>query len=420
VRDFVKGAAVLALCIAPSAAMNLWPGLSGIIWGTAAADGATVAKLTMQAASVIVMALSLVAMERARSWPKKLAALGLGLGLASLNFLNALELASHARDEVATKARGTINGTAALQRQFAILQKSRTELPQFIPATAAAVESAVLAVSAAEKSRASECEKRGPNCRDREADERAARATLAAVQERQTLTDRAAKLEGDMREIEAKLAAVGPAPRYEDPAAHRLAVILAMVGFDLGDRPAEKVAEYWPLLIAAMVEVLAMVGPYVLLGAPAEPRPRRSWRWPRIFPAPGKSEPTATSCTTKKEYVQEVAPAAAVVKTAVSQSAASAVKRCKSKPKPKTAVGAVRDWKDDHIVTRETDLKAGDALEHYREWCRAKDVEPVNQTVFGKELAALGVEKFQTPSKRTFYRGVGLRAKPALVVRNAL
>jgi hypothetical protein len=408
VRDFVKGAAVLALCIAPSAAMNLWPGLSGIIWGTAAADGATVAKLTMQAASVIVMALSLVAMERARSWPKKLAALGLGLGLASLNFLNALELASHARDEVATKARGTINGTAALQRQFAILQKSRTELPHFIPATAAAVESAVLAVSAAEKSRASECEKRGPNCRDREADERAARATLAAVQERQTLTDRAAKLEGDMREVEAKLAEVGPAPRYEDPAAHRLAVILAMVGFDLGERPAEKVAEYWPLLIAAMVEVLAMVGPYVLLGAPAEPRPRRSWRLPALR-MPRRSNPAA----------EPAAPVAAVVKTAVSQSAASAVKRCKSKPKPKTAVGAVRDWKDDHIVIRETDLKAGDALEHYREWCRAKNVEPVNQTVFGKELAALGVEKFQTPSKRTFYRCVGLRAKPSLVVRNA-
>jgi hypothetical protein len=412
VRDFVKGAAVLALCIAPSAAMNLWPGLSSIIWGTAAADGATVAKLTMQAASVIVMALSLVAMERARSWPKKLAALGLGLGLASLNFLNALELASHARDEVATKARGTINGTAALQRQFAILQKSRTELPQFIPATAAAVESAVLAVSAAEKSRASECEKRGPNCRDREADERAARATLATVQERQTLTDRAAKLEGDMREIEAKLAAVGPAPRYEDPAAHRLAVILAMVGFDLGERPAEKVAEYWPLLIAAMVEVLAMVGPYVLLGAPAEPRPRRSWRLPSLgMPRRWGRVSSDTRAP--------AAPAAAVVKTAVSQSAASAVKPKKSKPKPKTAVGAVREWKDDHIVTRETDLKAGDALEHYREWCRAKDVEPVNQTVFGKELAALGVEKFHTPSKRTFYRGVGLRAKPALVVRNA-
>lgn len=432
-RDLIGAAAVVALCIAPSAAMNLWPGLSGVIWGSAATDGASVAKLVLQGVAVLVMALCLPAMDRARSWAKKLAALGLGLGLASLNFLNALEVASHARDQVATSARGTINGTAALERQLTELRKSRTIVPHHSPATPAMVESAALAVSAAEWSRQDECKRRGNNCRDREADERRARAELVAIQERRGLTDKAAALDASISELEGKLALAGPVPKYEDPAAHRLAVVFERLGFDLGDKPAEVVAEYWPILIAVMVEVLAMVGPYILLGsnptltsdldaATSSHHEKRSAKLKRS----DRSDVVmvnGSSTTHLDAPRQSAAPAAVAPITAVAQSPASPAKSRKpraSKAKPAAGLREVREWYSASVIARDNDLKCGEAFQHYKEWCQAEGVQPVSMTAFGNAMRDdLKVEKITTPSKRNFYRGIALKpAKPSLVAVN--
>ena len=75
----------------------------------------------------------------------------------------------------------------------------------FVPTDAAAVTAATQAVAAAERSSAAECEKRGPNCRQREADETTRRAELAVAIAGKAATDRATQLDGETAALTARL-----------------------------------------------------------------------------------------------------------------------------------------------------------------------------------------------------------------------
>jgi hypothetical protein len=100
---------------------------------------------------------------------------------------------------------------------------------RFIPATAELVSAARDAVAAAERTRAAECNKRGPNCRQREADEATARAMLGKAIADKAATDRALALDATAADIRARLAQA-PATAAADPGAAALAGYLGVFG----------------------------------------------------------------------------------------------------------------------------------------------------------------------------------------------
>ena len=84
-------------------------------------------------------------------------------------------------------------------------------MPAFVSTDAEAVAAAARrAAEGAAKSREAECAKRGNNCRDREADERASNDRLAKATTDKAATDRASKLETDAQAQRNKLAELGP------------------------------------------------------------------------------------------------------------------------------------------------------------------------------------------------------------------
>lgn len=123
------------------------------------------------------------------------------------------------RKEVAEATKSDVDGKIARARA------ARDALPQFTPTTSSAVEVVQDAVTTAKKQREAECAKRGPNCRNREADERTALANLAKAQSELALTQRAAELDKAVKDAEAlaagvdmKSAATKADPQSEDMA----------------------------------------------------------------------------------------------------------------------------------------------------------------------------------------------------------
>jgi hypothetical protein len=342
-------------------------------------------------------------------------ALGFAFGLATYLFMSAVEVASHSRDSKTAVARGSLNDAAAVERELTAARNSRDRLPDPTPATAAMVEASRLAVAAVEKSRADECEKRGPNCRDREADERKARAELIDLEKRFAIFDRIAKLE-ERRD------ATGTTPEHVDGAAYRIGALLSAFGVDLGQNPTDTILRWWPILQAGIVELIAMLGPWLLMGKASR---RREVSAPKATPNPAPiSEPdpmpratVRTPNDTPKAALKQ--RPAAVAKAAVSKTTATAANCRKAKETKAAAVTPVREWLDDRTAVRGGhDLKSGDAFADYEVFAQGRGQTPMTLTAFGLAMKAEGIEKIQTPSKRTYYRNLALASKPALVAVN--
>jgi hypothetical protein len=99
--------------------------------------------------------------------------------------------------------------------ELARLEKQRDSMPKFVPTDDEAVKAARRAADTAASARTAECgngdpKQRGKNCRDREADEKAATDRLAALTMAKATTDTTLKLEADMRELRDRLARSGP------------------------------------------------------------------------------------------------------------------------------------------------------------------------------------------------------------------
>jgi hypothetical protein len=115
----------------------------------------------------------------------------------SLAVLAMVTNSSQTLGAVASRGAGTeaerAKAAAAVKNDRAHLARIERERAgmKFTATDAAAVKAAIAAVVAAERIRAAECEKRGPNCRLRETEERDA---LTTAQTAKALTDQVAKL----------------------------------------------------------------------------------------------------------------------------------------------------------------------------------------------------------------------------------
>ena len=344
-----------------------------------------------------------------------LVCLAMGLELATFNYSMAVDLASRWRDATSNPAAVLQLKAAALESRIKAATAAKAKLPQLPLTTAAMVSAAKAAAGAAKVSREDECRKRGPFCRDREADERVALAALSTAETNRANTDALAKFDEEIKAAEKEKLELGPIPNNVDPGAAKIGKLLAKF-IDMGPRPDLVVIDWWPTFVAVMIEAIGLLLPRIILtatgtaDAPAPPR----WSWRRSPP----DTPAAPV----------VVPLAAVEIAAPKRTAATAARPTNgSKPKPTAAGDAdtVRLWQRSRTIARPgSKLKPLETYDtSYVPFCKERGLEPVSFTRFGMVVKAppaaggcgFGFER--TKSKRDHYLDVALISAPKLVAQ---
>ncbi len=413
----------LVLCLTPSFAMNVWPRVSRML-AAGAVDGGDGAIVLFQGVAVLVMAAVPFAMMRARSRGFWWAALLFGSGLASMNFLNAIEVVSHVRDSASDTRKAAILRSATLRTDLSLATESRNRVSQFTPTTAAGVASAQRGADAATAAREAECAKRGPLCRQKETDEQAALATLQQVEASRALTDQAAALDAKISALRAEMKALGDVPSHADPAAIRLARLVGLVV--TLEKPEETISAWWPIIVAVAVELLAMGGPRFLLAAIGhfdEPRPPRTapgWFWRRREPDPrsGPDEGATPRIASLAASVARPSLAPAVAKTLAPTVASVARPKMsrKSKLGDATPEGDVREFRTHCTVARPGHrVRCGEVYRAYQDWCRTAGRKPVTLSAFGRQFKCLGVG-WDNRGNRASYVDIAVVGSPRLAV----
>jgi hypothetical protein len=169
-----------------------------------------------------------------------------------LNISNSLG-AIAGRDDKTLAERSKVKESRADDR--ADLQRLTAEhkaLPSFVPTTLDAVKAAREIVTSAERIRAAECDKRGQRCRERETEEQSKRDALATVLTNRATTERAERLEGEMKRLRDRLDK-GDAVRNVNPQGALLARL-----FRLPDSEADAAATWQQFAMAIVVDLLIM------------------------------------------------------------------------------------------------------------------------------------------------------------------
>ncbi len=163
----------------------------------------------------------------------------------SMTVFNDLGAIATRNDALASARKAAKDAAADRRAELARVTAERSALV-FQPTTAEAVQAARDAVAAAEKARVAECEKRGPHCRTREAEEGAKRDALASVLAAKAATDQAAQLDTRAAELSAALSQQA-APASVNPQA---TIVARLTG------SAADMADAWlQIALSAMLEL---------------------------------------------------------------------------------------------------------------------------------------------------------------------
>jgi hypothetical protein len=169
-----------------------------------------------------------------------------------LNISNSLG-AIAGRDDKTLAERTKVKETrAGDQAELKRLTGEHAALPKFVATTPEAVKAAREAVASSERIRAAECEKRGTRCRERENEEQAKRDALATILTNRALTERAERLETDMKRLRERLDK-GDVVRAVNPQGAILTKL-----FKLPDSEADTAATWQQFAMSIVVDLLIM------------------------------------------------------------------------------------------------------------------------------------------------------------------
>ena len=296
-----------------------------------------------------------------------------------VTFSNSLGGIVSRTDAVMAQRQGVADSRADNRRELLRLEKALADLGKFTPADEEAVKAAKRAADTATGNKTAECDKRGPNCRQRELDEAAAATNLATVAAAKTATDRARKLEADIAAMKAKLAQPGTATVG---AVNPLGTALAnLIG------SAADVLTSWQQAIVALVFELCLVGVMVIYELLGHTKP---------LPAQQETEDIASLPT----------PAVAVSRSA-------------PKPKPATpkpVVGSVSRFIRENVSTAQgvkTEMR--DLIRGYRDWCAAQGFKAIDLSKALDEVETLcrqiGVTIEVASDQRVYCVGATMRGE---------
>ena len=144
-----------------------------------------------------------------------------------VTFSNSLGGIVSRADTVQAQRQSVTDARADNRRELQRLEQALKDLGKFTPADTEAVAAAKTALATAKQTREAECDKRGPNCRQRELDEQAAATALRDVTAHKATTDAAKRYEAQIGAVKAKLASPeGAAIAHANPLGNALALII--------------------------------------------------------------------------------------------------------------------------------------------------------------------------------------------------
>lgn len=384
-RELVAALAA-GVCLLPSAVMNVVPHLAHAL-ESPVGFGVTV----FQVVAVAVLGLATFGIKRLDSIWIKAAAWVLVAGLLWNSFLNALDIANLAREVATSHNRGTLNQATGLNSRIKDLKSRRSEVPHFVFTSAAQVTAAESASREAAVARDLECKRVGDKCRQRMDEAKAASEELGRLSAQRGLTEQAEKLDGDRAQAEKDLAALGNVPQVADRTSEQVARMLSPL-FKTGE---DDVSEWRPVLFAAFVEFLALIGPAIAYAA--------------IAVGNTATQPVAEMPKTDGAGVE----IAGVAPSAVSP--AKEKKPRKNKKLVDAGLATVREFFKSRTVGRlGNSIRCNEVYDTYKEWCVGQNEEPVSFTRFGTFVKGeLGI-RFEERGRRGYYcdiamKGVALR-----------
>jgi hypothetical protein len=186
-------------------------------------------------------------------WRRTGAFIGVIAGLAFIvTFSNSLGGIVSRSDTVQAQRQSVADTRADNRRELARLEQALKDLGTYTPADADAVTTAKRAADTATENRKAECDKRGPNCRQRELDEAEAASKLATTTAAKATTDAAKRHETAIEEVKKKLAThSGEAISHANPLGNALALIIGSTA---------------DVLTAGMQAIIALVFELCLVG----------------------------------------------------------------------------------------------------------------------------------------------------------
>jgi hypothetical protein len=392
------------------------------MWVEGAANGTGVGITIALILSAVGMAAVPFAMKRATNPGFWLVCLLMGLGLATFNYSMAVDLASRFRGAMSGPAAANQLKAGALDSRIRAATAALERLAQLPPTSAAMVAAAKTAADSARVSREDECRRRGPFCREREADERAALSAVATAENNRANTVERERLTKELADATKEKVELGPVPTDVDPAATKIGKLLAKF-LDMGDRPDLIVIEWWPSFVALIIEAIGLLLPRIILTATGhvEERPARSWILPR-------SNQRRVEAESKPPGLGPAPPQSATPKRTGTTGALRQKPTSKIKAAAVGGSDSVRRWFGARVVSRTSSkLKPLETYNlGYVPWCEEQvpAVTPVSFTRFGIVMKSAapdgcGVVLERTPSKRDFYVGIALVTPPKVAVRNS-
>lgn len=304
-----------------------------------------------------------------------------------VTFSNSLGSIVSRTDAVLAQRQGVAESRADNRRELLRLEKALADLGKFTPADEEAVKAAKRAADTATSNKIAECDKRGPNCRQRELDEAAAATNLANVTAAKTATERSRQLETDIAIVKAKLA---QPTNSEVGAVNPLGTALAnLIG------SAADVLTSWQQAIVALVFELCLVGVmviYELLGHSKQPATQKADAGEKAEQRPPASvEPTAPKPPSKPALQKPVPPL-----------------------KDKTAIGSVSRFISENISTaKDSKTEMRDLIRGYRDWCATEGLRAIDLSKALDEVEALcgqiGIRIEVAHDQRVYCVGATLR-----------
>lgn len=235
-------------------------------------------------------------------------------------------------------------------------RERRDAMPAFVPTTDGVVGVAEQAVSAAQGQREAECAKRGPRCRDREADERKALEALATARGNLAMTKQAAELDAKVAQAEAALSKVDikSALKDADPQSESMAKVLGV--------SVEWVQLLGCILFALGIEVGSGLGFWLVFHA----------RHP---------EASAHGSDSKPMPAPQMAPAAQamVAVTPVNQAVLAPLSMTAEQHRS-------RFLNECLIPTTDYRIPAASLYVAYARWCEDNDVPAMSSHAFGRDI----------------------------------
>lgn len=377
--------AIVALCAAPAATLNIWPRVSQM--AAEGISGNQVGIVLLVTVSALGMAAVPFAMKKAENWGFWLTCLAFGVGLAILNYTMAVGAVGKVRDGEADENRRKQAVHAELKRSLAEAERARKDFPSFSPTTPEMVETGKMAVALAIQARDQECKIVGDICRARVAQLSTRQSELAALIKDQTLTERARLLDGNIREARNRLEQAGSVPQHTDAQASRLAGVVVKF-IELGPDAAERVADWIISLLALAAEAIGLGLPRVLVTAIA-PRPALRAEALVALPDNGPQGTAPPAVAAQKPPAQN----------ATNATAPRAVPKRTSASRPPALVST---WKADGEICKHVGKRVNcwAAYLAYKDWADARRQTPVDFSTFCVDVAIMANE---TPAKASSF-----------------